>query len=234
MTSMQSSSHNSIATGSMRRQGFSRYCRKSCCLGRCSCGCVRSTGNRVTQPKMMEQTVQCMKVCCSSSSRGTHAQRGPAATAAASDTAAAQPVASGRPRAVGAGALGAGAPEATAMAAASSDSGLAKSERSQRVTFDWVSCACIMPTSAVTSLTATMAAPGRTVCTALAAGPPASGADCAGSGASAVFSRTVSPSASSRSCSGDGPAARLFHWSNREPGRTASTIRHSNPSLLGR
>ena len=55
---MQSRTQRAIQIGMTRRQGFRRYRRNSCCRGLGSCGCIGRMGSIVTQPKMMEQTVQ--------------------------------------------------------------------------------------------------------------------------------------------------------------------------------
>mmetsp|Transcript_87883 Transcript_87883/g.262056 ORF Transcript_87883/g.262056 Transcript_87883/m.262056 type:complete len:246 (-) Transcript_87883:639-1376(-) len=238
-TSMLSRTHIEMVIGSVSRQGLIKYWRKRCCRGLSSCGCKRRTGSIVTQPKMRLQTVQRERICGSSSSKPMQAQRGPSVDAPTGFTL--QPGASTRPRKVGTGPLPSGSEGAAPPASAApltpappawlpSNSDFMgcrtsrTSGRTQSVTLGLTSCSCIMPTSPETSLTARTAAPGSTRLF-------------GNRGLEGTWSDGapwLSPRASSRTSSGDGSAALAFHLSKSEPLRTASTIRHSRPSVLGR
>mmetsp|Transcript_16467 Transcript_16467/g.49168 ORF Transcript_16467/g.49168 Transcript_16467/m.49168 type:complete len:303 (-) Transcript_16467:416-1324(-) len=240
----------------MMMQGFNKYCRNRCCRGRSSCGCMRITGSNVTQPKRIEQTSQRTRICGSSSSRRTQAQRGPEFASGSTMGATASGSNAGRPRNVGPGPPHGPAPApgcdcwtcsslgghgstlplpGTTIAsgsASTSDSswlGWYTSERTHKVTSAFVSSSCIMPTSAVTWFTATIAAPGCT----------RSGGRAAGTVASWPFAASSPPAApmtsSAISCNCPRPrSARWFHRSNNDPGLMSSTSRHSRPSELGR
>mmetsp|Transcript_100918 Transcript_100918/g.323917 ORF Transcript_100918/g.323917 Transcript_100918/m.323917 type:complete len:200 (+) Transcript_100918:743-1342(+) len=180
-TSMQSSTQNSIHSGKIKRQGFSKYCLKRCCLGLSSLGCTNSTGNKVTHPKRIPQMSHRITICASSSSKARTAHLGPP-TASAQTSAPSAPSSPGlplKPKAAPAGGAsnsasasaapkvaGTGRPDAapagsSCSASMSLSSWLAwkTSVRTQSVTLAFVSSACMSPTSACTSLTATIAAP---------------------------------------------------------------------------